>query len=105
MERELLFDVVTPLGFQVRVTRSSWELIAGMKHPVMRGREAELAALLQSPEEIRRSRTDPKVYLFYRLERPNRWTCAVVKRPNEEGFLITAYPTDAKKAGEQIWSR
>ncbi|MEO0080866.1 MAG: hypothetical protein ABIL25_01070 [candidate division WOR-3 bacterium] len=41
--------------------------------------------------------------LFYRVERPGRWTCAVVKRPGSEGFLITAYPTDAVKEGEQIW--
>jgi len=43
------------------------------------------------------------VYLFYRLERPKRWLCAVAKRLNGEGFLITAYPTDAIKEGEQIW--
>ena len=28
---------------------------------------------------------------------------AVAKRLNGEGFLITAYPTDAIKEGEQIW--
>jgi len=39
------------------------------------------------------------------MERPGRWICAVAKRLNEEGFLITTYLTDAMKEGEQIWSR
>jgi hypothetical protein len=28
---------------------------------------------------------------------------AVSRRTDSEGFLITAYPTDAIKEGEQIW--
>jgi hypothetical protein len=36
---ELLFEVLTPLGFTVRVTRGRWSLIATIKHPVMLGRE------------------------------------------------------------------
>ncbi|ADE13477.1 hypothetical protein Nhal_0277 [Nitrosococcus halophilus Nc 4] len=71
----------------------------------MRGREVDVQHVLQVPDEIRRSRSDPAVFLFYRLERPGRWLCAVVKRLNGEGFLITTYPTDAIKEGEQIWSR
>jgi len=45
------------------------------------------------------------VLLFYRLERPGRWICAVAKRLNDEGFPITTYPTDAIKEGERIWSK
>jgi len=51
------------------------------------------------------SRSDPAVYLFYRMEYPGRWICAVAKRLDSEGFLITAYPTDAIKEGERTWSR
>ena len=60
---------------------------------------------LRTPDEIRRSRSDPVVYLFYRLERLGRWICAVAKQLNDEGFLITAYPTDAIKEGERIWRK
>jgi len=102
---ELLFEVTTPLGFRVRVTKSYWELIVTIKHPVMQGREADVQRALRDPDQIRQSRSDPSVYLFYRAERPDRWICAVAKRLNEEGFLITTYPTDAIKEGEQIWSR
>ena len=105
MTDELFFEVTTPLGFCVRVTSSYWELIVTVKHPVMHGHEADVRQVLRDPEQIRQSRSDPSVYLFYRAERPGRWTCAVAKRLNEEGFLITTYLTDAMKEGEQIWSR
>jgi hypothetical protein len=102
---DLFFEVATPLDFSVRVTRNYWELIIAIKHPVMRGREADVQDALREPDEIRRSRNDPAVHLFYRMERPKRWTCAVVKRLNGDGFLITAFPTDAIKEGERIWSK
>lgn len=38
-EQAILFEVSTPLGFRVRVTRSYWELITTIKHPVMAGQE------------------------------------------------------------------
>lgn len=99
------FDVLTPLGFRVHVTRTSWELIVTIKHPVMAGREVEVQKTLADPVEVRVSRSDPTVHLFYREERPGRWTCAVAKRSNGDGFLITTYPTDAIKEGEMLWHR
>jgi len=60
---------------------------------------------LTEPEQIRRSRSDATVFLFYRQTGPSRWVCCVVKRLTATmGFLITAYPTDAIKEGELIWS-
>lgn len=102
---DLLFEVTTPLGFRVRVTRSNWELIINIKHPAMTGREEEVKETLEHPEEIRLSRSDQNVYLFYRTERVGRWVCAVSKKLEEEGFLITAYPTDAVKEGVRVWPR
>ncbi len=102
---ELLFDVLTPLGFHARVTRSYWDLIITIKHPVMAGREQDVKRALEEPEQIRQSRSDLNVYLFYRSERIGRWVCAVAKQLNGDGFLITAYPTDAVKEGELVWHR
>jgi hypothetical protein len=76
-----------------------------MKHPVMREREADVQEVLRTPDEVRRSRSDTAVLLFYRLERSGRWLCVVTKRLNGEDFLITTYPTDAIKEGERIWSK
>jgi hypothetical protein len=105
MADAILFEVLTPLGFRVRVTRSRWEILVTTKHPVMAGREEDVEGVLGEPAEIRQSRSDPDVYLFYRMERRGRWTCAVAKRLNDDGFLITAYPTDAIKAGDRLWSK
>jgi hypothetical protein len=95
----LLFEVSTPLGFRVRVTRAYWELIATVKHPVMAGRAEAVKETLSNPVEVRQSRSDTNVYLFYRLERAGRWICAVAKRLDGDGYLITTYPTDEIKEG------
>ena len=101
-----LFAVLTPLGFKVHVTRRYWHLIVTIKHPVMLGQEEKVKYALSEPEEIRLSQRDQSVYLFYRLERRERWICAVAKRENnDEGFLITTYPTDAIKEGVKLWPK
>jgi hypothetical protein len=105
MAEDFLFKVSTPLDFSVHVTPGHWELIVTIKHPVMHGRAADVQATLNSPEEIRQSRSDPTVFLFYRMERAGRWICAVAKRLDGEGFLITTYPTDAIKEGKRVWSK
>ncbi len=89
----------------MRVTRAYWELITTVKHPIMTGREAEVQETLTNPDEIRVSQSDPKVYLFYKSKDIKRWVCAVAKRLNGDGFLITAYPTDAIKEGVAIWPK
>ena len=101
----LLLDVLTPLGFRVRVTVERWQLITTGKHPVMAGRDAVVKRTLEHPDQIRQSRSDPDVLLFYRSERANRWVCAVAKRADDQGFLITAYPTDAIKEGTPLWPK
>lgn len=100
-----MFEVLTPLGFSVRVKCAYWELIVTVKHPVMAKREEVVKDTLQNPSEIRQSRSDPAIYLFYKPERLGRWVCAVAKRLNGDGFLITAYPTDAIKEGVLIWPK
>ena len=101
----VLFEVDTPLGFCVRTTVSYWELITTVKHPVMRGREADVRAVLENPDEVRLSKTDEQVYLFYRADGDNRWVCAVSRRLNKTGFLITAYRTGAIKEGTVLWHK
>ena len=99
----VLFEVETPLGFSVRTTAAYWTVITTIKHPVMKGRQSEVISALHMPTEVRRSRSDERVFLFYRKELESRWTCSVAKQLNGDGFLITAYPTDAIKEGEKVW--
>ena len=102
---KLLFEVMKPLDFTVRVTATYWDMIVTIKHPVMDRFETNVKETLADPEQIRASRSDPNVFLFYKIQRPGRWICAVTRRLNDEGFLITAYPTDAIKEGEHIWPK
>jgi hypothetical protein len=101
----LLFEVLTPLGLRVQVTRNYWELIITVKHPAMKGHENEVQETLRNPDEIRQSKSDSNVYLFYKPERMGRWICAVAKKLDGDGYLITTYPTDAIKEGAQIWQK
>ncbi len=100
----LIFEVTTPLGFLVGCTRSYWEFIVNHKHPVLKGQEQEVIQTLVASDEVRRSRKYSNVLLFYRGASP-RWLCAVVRREDGTGFLITAYPTDRIKMGETTWTK
>jgi hypothetical protein len=71
----------------------------------MAGREEDVRGTLENPDEIRQSKSDENVYLFYKAEREKRWICAVSRQTGNEGFLITTYPTDAIKEGVQIWHK
>ena len=95
----------TPLGYTVRITEERWDVITRIKHPAMQDRLDDIVATLRLPQQIRRSVKDPAVYLFYRDDRPGRWVCAVAKCVSGDGFLITAYPTDAIKEGEPLWPK
>jgi len=105
IERDLLFEVQRPIRFRVRVTRTYWELIVSVKHPVMARRELDVKEALANPDEIRRSRRDSTVFLFYKSQGVVRWLCAVTKRLNGEGFLITTYLTDTMKEGVREWPK
>ena len=69
----------------------------------MAGKEQAVRTALETPDEVRQSRTDPTVYLFYSVQQAKRWVCAIAKQRDGDGFLITAYPTDAIKEGERVW--
>ena len=101
---EILFQVLTPLGFTVRCSRAYWDKVILQKHPVLRGREEDVRRALAEPDEVRRSSKDDAVLLFYRGAKP-RWTCAVARHEGEDWFLVTAYPTDAIKIGVTVWTR
>lgn len=51
---DILFEVLTPLGFRVRVTHAYWKLIIDIKHPVIAGREGDVRKTL--PRHCERSR-------------------------------------------------
>ncbi len=98
------FEIQTPLGFTTRTSEEYWQKLI-IKHPDIVDLEAEIRQALADPDEIRRSSRDPNILLFYLILKKKRWVVAVARRLNGDGFLITAYQTDAIKEGESIWHK
>ncbi len=98
------FEILTPLNFTVRTSEEYWDKLI-VKHPDIADLEIEIQQALASPNEIRRSSRDPNVLLFYLVLKERRWVVAVARRLNGDGFLITAYQTDAIKEGETLWHK
>ena len=93
-----------------RVVRLTDKRIAHIfQHQEMAGMEAEIDRVLQAPAEVRVSRLDDRVQLFYEFYAQTRvggkWLCVVVKYAAEDAFVVTAYLTDQLKAGETIWPK
>ncbi|MDH4083965.1 MAG: hypothetical protein OEV99_08920 [Nitrospira sp.] len=80
-----------------------------LQHPEMIDMEPEIAHVLEDPAEVRLSRSDSTVQLFYEYYAKTRvggkWLCAVVKYVADDGFVVTAYLTDQVKLGERIWPK
>jgi len=96
------FEISTPLGFTVRTSEDYWQRLI-IKHPDIEELEDFVQLALSAPDEVRRSSQDAGLLLFYRVRREERWVVAVARRLNGDGFLITAYQTDAIKEGETVW--
>lgn len=75
----------------------------------MVGMEDELEQVLQKPSDVRVSRSDDNVRLFYayysRTRLGGKWLCVVVKYLLGDAFVVTAYLTDTLKEGESVWPK
>lgn len=98
------FKVQSVLDIEIRVTKKHWEKIINIKHPVMEGKEESVKKALGSPVQVRRSKIDPNVHLYYASYR-RRYLCVVARHEDNRGFIITAYITDKIKEGEVVWKR
>ena len=98
----IYFEVISKLDKRVYVTKSRWNLIIKTKHLEIKGKEKEIKETLTNPDEIRLSKSDSSVYLYYK-HYGKLSLSVVVKHNNGEGFIITAYYTDRIKEGKQIY--
>jgi len=103
-KHEILFEVYSKLGKKVRISKGYWNKITSVKHPIMKGKENIVRKTLFDPEEIRKSKNDPQVYLYYR-SLGKYFNAVVVKHLNNEGFVITTYITDKIKEGKRVWKK
>ncbi len=100
----LLFEVHSVLGRRIRTTHEYWQKIIRDKHPAMQDKIDQVQKTLINPLEVRRSKSDFSVYLYYRRY-GKRFICVVTRHENSEGFVITTYISDNMKEGEVIWRR
>lgn len=93
-----------------RLVRLTDERLAHiLQHQELAGMEEEISRVLQTPAEVRVSRSDETVQLFYEYYAKTRvggkWLCVVVKYPLDDAFVVTAYLTDQLKPGESLWPK
>lgn len=71
-------------------------------HPELKRYLKKIAQVLRSPEEIRMSRFDKNVLLFYKYfaRIKNGKYISVTVKTGERNFILTAYITDVIKAGQ-----
>lgn len=101
--RDILFEIQTPLGVRVRTTKVYWETIISTKHPSIAKYRKKVEEALRDPEQIRRSKQDLRVHLYYKnIGKIN--ICIVADHVDAiSGYIITAYLTDRIKEGEEIY--
>ena len=97
----MLWKISTPLNIEIRTTKQYWDYLINVKHRVMKGKEKIVKEVLSNPDEIRKSKTDEDVFLYYK--RIDKLYCVVTRHEGARGFLITAYLADKVKEGEIIW--
>jgi hypothetical protein len=94
-------------GQSVRLTDERLAHI--LEHAELVGMGDELERILRVPSEVRRSRSDDDVRLFYEFytetQVGGKWLCVVVKYLPDDAFVITAYLTETVKAGEIVWPK
>jgi len=101
---KILFKVKSVLAREITLKKRRWDLIALIKHPSMRSGEKEVEDALNDAFEVRKNKSDPTVFLYYKRQNEH-YVCVVAKHLNGESFVITAYKTNIIKEGELIWSR
>ncbi|HSF11251.1 MAG TPA: DUF4258 domain-containing protein [Nitrospirales bacterium] len=94
-------------GRSVRLTNERVAHI--LQHKEMADMGTEIEQVLSAPAEVRRSRSDATVQLFYEFYAKTRvggkWLCVVVKYGTDDAFVVTAYLTDQLKDGAIVWPK
>jgi hypothetical protein len=85
--KDVYFEVETPLGVAIRTTKEYWEIIISAKHPSVKRFEGEVEKTLENPDQIRKSKQDPRVHLYYKSI-GRLFMCIVADHiNNKEGLL------------------
>ena len=105
---EIIFEVFGKFGKKIRLTEGEYDHVC-KRHPEVLGEIDKMKMTLASPQMIRRSLYDERVWLFYRFfeETPvtEKYLMVAARIFNNEGLVATSYFTDKVKIGEEIWKK
>lgn len=104
IKSEMAFTVKSQEGWLIQTTKTYWDIITNIKHPSVRGEEKYVKETLASPDEIRISRRDKDIYLFYK-KYTNKYLCVVTRIQKKSGFIVTVYYTRKIKEGTIKWKK
>ena len=101
----LRMTLLDPQGHRIRLPAERWGHIVE-DHPDMIETPEAVGEALKTPDAVRRSNSDPDTVRLYYKRFPgtvagNKWVCVVVKYLEGDAFVLTAYPTDNIKRGEE----
>jgi len=103
---KVIFAVASKFGKKISLTEGKYEHVY-QRHPEVFGEINKMKKTLASPQILRRSLYDEKVWLFYRLFKKTpvteKYLMVAVRIFNNEGMVVTSYFTDRIKMGEEIW--
>jgi len=85
----IYFEVTSKMGKKIRTTETYWNKLINEKHPRMRGMEKLIQESLKNPLQIRRSKVDQSIFLYYK-EWGDYFLCVVVRHLNGDGYIVTA---------------
>lgn len=101
---DVLFEIKDVFGRAIRTTIRYWKQIKEVKHTELRFGVLAVKKALTRPDEVRRSVTDPTIFLFAKKAGKYDILIVVVKVLNGEGFVVTVYQTRVyKKKGDLLW--
>lgn len=102
-----VIDVKDCRGYRVICTEEIWYRKILVSRPWMNGWERFVSQALQTPSFIckDKDRENRHAYYMIHVAKQNRYVKVVVKfNSDNEGFVISAYPADSGKSGEElIW--
>jgi hypothetical protein len=104
MPQRLIFQVTSPLGYRVVLTRDRWREIVRYKHPALDGHERQLRSCVEAPKLIRQSAKDPSVHMYYATAGQVQLCVVVAPEQEDQRFVVTAYFTKNIKKGTELWT-
>jgi len=100
------FEVISKFDKKISFTEGKYEHVC-KRHPEVVGEIKKMKETLVSPQIVRRSLYDEKVWLFYcffeNTSVTKKYLMVAARILNDEGFVVTSYFTDKVKMVEELW--